>query len=311
MVHFFRLIRIQNLFIIALTQYLFRYAILIPIMNLEQINPALSHFNFALLVLSTVLVAAGGNAINDYFDLRIDRINKNKRIIVGKYFSRRQVMTLHTVLSIIAIILGTWVSYKAGSLKLATINIVMVALLWMYSVKYKAYFLVGNLLIAFATSMTIIVVWLFDTVAINRTGLIIISNAHLVSIFVWIYVGFAFVISIIREIIKDIEDIEGDRKVGCSTIPVVIGIDKTKYVLISLMSLSILTIAYLSYYAYTLLILRTIFWYIIIALILPFIYLLYVTIVAKHKEDYAFMSKVAKYLMLAGVLSMTLIFIKY
>ena len=129
MLPFFKLIRIQNLFIIAVTQYLFRYAILIPVMNFEHINPMLSHFNFALLVLSTILVAAAGYAINDYFDLRIDRINKNNRNVVGKNFSRRTVIKFHFALNIVAIILGTWVSYKAGSLKLATINIVMATLL--------------------------------------------------------------------------------------------------------------------------------------------------------------------------------------
>jgi 4-hydroxybenzoate polyprenyltransferase len=278
-------------------------------MNMEQINPVLSHFNFALLVLSTVLVAAAGNAINDYFDLRIDRINKSKRIIVGKYFSRRKVMTLHTVLSIIAIILGTWVSYKAGALKLATINIVMVALLWMYSVKYKAYFLVGNLLIAFATSMTIIVVWLFDTVSINHVGLFLIPDLHyLLNLLIWIYIGFAFVISIIREIIKDIEDIEGDKKVGCSTIPVVIGIAKTKFVLVALTGLSLLAIVYIEYKVFVYFGINFLFCYIVFAVILPFIYLAYATIRTKVKEDFSFLSKVTKYLMLAGVLSM--IFIK-
>ncbi len=311
MLPFFKLIRIQNLFIIAVTQYLFRYAILIPVMNFEHINPMLSHFNFALLVLSTILVAAAGYAINDYFDLRIDRINKNNRNVVGKNFSRRTVIKFHFALNIVAIILGTWVSYKAGSLKLATINIVMATLLWMYSVKYKAYFLVGNMLIAFSTAMTIIVVWLFDTIAINKAGMIIINYSHLLNILIWLFVGFAFVISMIREIIKDVEDFEGDKKVGCSTIPVVIGINKTKYLLIALTSLSVLALSFIDFKVYRTFGLNFPFWYIAVAVVLPFIYLLYTTIKAKEKEDYSFMSRVTKFLMLAGVLSMTFIFLKF
>ena len=308
MVPFFKLIRIQNLLIIALTQYLFRYAILLPIMDLEHIVPNLSHFNFALLVISTLLIAAAGYAINDYFDIRIDRINKRKNIIVGHHFSRRKVMMLHTTLSIIGVLIGAYVSYKAGSLKLSAINLVMAILLWLYSVKYKAYFLVGNIIVAVAAAMTIVIVWLFETAALISVSKIIILNAHLLSIFLWIYVGFAFVLTLIREIIKDVEDVEGDKKVGCQTIPVVMGINRTKYILTVLMALSLITLIYICYLAHGLHSLRFLFWYVVIAVVLPVIYMVYITITSKKKEDYTFLSKVAKFIMLAGILSMIPIF---
>jgi 4-hydroxybenzoate polyprenyltransferase len=311
MVHIFKLIRIQNLLIIALTQYLFRYTILLPIMDMEHITPSLSHINFAIIVMSTLLIAAAGYAINDYFDLRIDRINKRKNIIVGKHFSRRKVMTLHTIFSITGVIMGVYVSYKAGALKLAAINLVMATLLWLYSVKYKAYFLVGNLLVSFAAAITIIVVWLFDTMALISTHKIIIINAHLLTTFLWLYAGFAFVVTLIREVIKDVEDVEGDRKVGCSTIPVVMGVKRTKYVLTGLIVLSLIALSYVCYIVHKLPGIRFVFWYLVIAVVLPFIYIGYVTIVAKKKDDFTFMSKIAKFIMLAGVLSMFLIFNRF
>ncbi|MFA5782416.1 MAG: geranylgeranylglycerol-phosphate geranylgeranyltransferase [Bacteroidales bacterium] len=297
MINVLKLIRYPNLIIIGLAQYLFRYCILFPIMKSEHAEPAMSDLNFALLVLSTILIAAAGYAINDYFDIRSDRINRPDKIIVGRLLSRRIAMLFHTIFSIIAILLGIYISYKVGSFKLGAINIVIAILLWLYSVKYKAYFLVGNIIVSFATAMTIIVVILFDMYALRLDG-------HMV---IWGYVLFAFMISLIREIIKDIEDIEGDKKCGCSTIPVVIGIPKTKIILLILVGVSVVALSYISYLS-NMQHLKIIFWYLNIIVIIPFIYMGYIIYISKNKADYGFLSNVAKFIMLAGVLSMTLIF---
>lgn len=311
MIAVFRLIRIQNLLIMALTQYLFRYAILIPIMQLENITPMFSNVSFALLVLSTVMIAAAGYAINDYFDLRVDRINQPNKIIVGKIISRRKVMMMHTVLNILACMIGVYVSYKAGSLKFAAINILMVTLMWFYSLKFKAYFLVGNLLVSFATAMTIVLVWLFDMSALHASGQMIIVNRDLVILFLLIYSLFAFGISLIREIIKDIEDVEGDKKCGCSTIPVVIGTKGTKYILVGLLVISIAVLSYLAFKVFGIDSMRVLFWYMIAVIIVPLIYLGYVILIAKNKHDYTLLSSITKFIMIAGVLSMLLIFLKF
>ncbi len=320
MLHILKLIRVQNLIIIALTQYLFRYAILIPIMKLEDISPVFSNFNFALLVISTLLIAAAGYAINDYFDIRIDRINRPDKIVVGKFISRRKVMLLHTVLSIIAVLIGVYLSFCVGSLKLAAVNIVIATLLWMYSMKYKAYFLVGNLIVAFASGMTIVIVWLFEIYALRYQGNItsnpniidfVTNKIKILNFLLWAYTLFAFVISLAREIIKDIEDVTGDKKCGCSTIPVVIGISKTKYFLLFLLGLSVLLLSYISYHAYLLPNMKFIFWYLNIVVIIPLIFMGYEIIIAKVKEDYGFLSNVTKFIMVAGVLSMALIFLKF
>jgi 4-hydroxybenzoate polyprenyltransferase len=311
MIAVLKLIRAQNLLIMALTQYLFRYAILIPIMRLENITPIFSDVSFALLVLSTVMIAAAGYAINDYFDLRVDRINRANKIIVGKIISRRKVMMMHTVLNVLACLIGVYVSYKAGSLKFAVINIFMVTLMWFYSLKFKAYFLVGNLLVSFATAMTIILVWLFDMSALHASGQVIIVNRNLVVLFLLIYAVFAFIISLIREIIKDIEDIEGDKKCGCSTIPVVIGTRGTKYILIGLLVISIAILSYFAFKVFGMENMKILFWYMIIVVIIPLIYLGYVIVIAKNKSDFTFLSSITKFIMIAGVLSMLLIFLKF
>ena len=309
MLHYLKLIRIQNLFIIVLTQYLFRYFILLPILKDNSILPILSDFNFALLVFSTLLIAAAGYAINDYFDIRTDRINHPHKIIVGRHISRRVAMLLHQILNIIAVIIATYVCYKIGSFKLLFIQIIMITLLWMYSVKFKSYFLVGNILVAFSSAMTILIVWIFDIYAVYTSGqLLNYITRENIRLFLWTYATFAFVVSIIREIIKDIEDIEGDKKIGCATIPIVIGISKTKLFLYSFIILSIIPLGYFLYKTYLMPDMLILFWYIIFALIIPFIYLGYLTFVAKNKNDFSFLSKITKFIMLAGVLSIILIF---
>jgi len=311
MLHFFKLIRIQNLAIIALTQYLFRYFILIPIMKLEPVSPVLSHLNFALLVISTLFIAAAGYAINDYFDIRTDRINKPKKIIVGKHISRRVAMLIHTVFNVIAFIIGTYVSYKAGSVKLVVILIIMITLLWMYSVKFKAYFLLGNILVSFSSAMSILIVWIFDMYAIHYTGEFIIMNIRTLNFFVWAYFLFAFAISLLREIIKDIEDIEGDKKIGCTTIPVVLGVKKTKYFLYAILLISLCALIYLSYQICCSQYFKVVFWYMDIVIIIPLIYMGYIIIKAKNKDDFSYLSSITKFIMLAGVLSMLLIFFRF
>jgi 4-hydroxybenzoate polyprenyltransferase len=276
-------------------------------MKLEHVEPAMSDLNFALLVFSTILIAAAGYAINDYFDIRSDRINKPDKIIVGRLLSRRIAMLLHTIFNIIAIFLGIYISYKVGSFKLGAINIVISILLWLYSVKYKAYFLLGNIIVSFVTAMTIIVVWLFDMSALFSAGQMINTNKSLLEFYLWSYVLFAFMISLIREIIKDIEDIKGDKKCGCSTIPVVIGIPKTKIILLCLVTISVVALSYISYLS-IIQHLKILFWYLNIIVIIPFIYMGYIIYISKNKTDYNFISNVAKFIMLSGILSMTLIF---
>lgn len=308
---FFKLIRYPNLIIIVLSQYLFRYCILIPLFKEVNIQPLFSHLNFALLVLSTVLIAAAGYAINDYFDIRIDHINRPDKIVVGRMISRRKAMLTHTVFNIVAVLIGIYLSYRVHSYKLASIHIVISILLWMYSLKYKAYFLIGNIIVAFVSAMTIMIVWIFEMYAL-RTGdplqmAMLVPQIRFIKFFLWAYVAYAFITSLIREIIKDIEDVEGDRKCNCSTLPVVIGISRTKYVLNFLCLVTICSLAYVCSLAYEYH-LTLIFWYVLLLLGIPFIYMMYVIFSAKEKKDYGFLSNITKFIMVAGVASMALIF---
>ncbi len=300
-----KLIRYQNLLIIALTQVLFRYCILLPLMKRVQIAPFMSTITFALLVLSTILVAAGGYAINDYFDVRTDRINKPKKMLIGRGVSRRQAMLIHTVFSITAVVIGFYIGYKAGNIFLGFINLTIAIALWFYSTKYKAYFLVGNLMVAIFSGLVVVVVWLFEMESLIHHGSTFVLTIYYkyIGIFTISYFIFATLVSLIREIIKDIEDYEGDKKVGCTTMPVVIGIKKTKYVLFGISIITFLGLSYIAYLIKTQK-LTMFFWYFVIAVCLPFLYMGYISIIAKNKSDFTLLSGIVKFCLLSGVLSM-------
>jgi 4-hydroxybenzoate polyprenyltransferase len=309
MIGFFKLIRFPNLIIIVLTQYLFRYCILIPLLNIEfpPVHPVFSHLDFALLVFATVLIAAAGYAINDYFDIRIDHINKPEKIIVGRLISRRKAMLTHTIFNIIAVLIGLYLSIKVHNYKLVSIFIVISIFLWLYSLRYKAYFIVGNLIVAFVSAMTILIIWVFEKSALTHNIIFVKDIFHYLSFFLWAYVLYSFFTSLIREIIKDIEDIEGDRKVGCSTLPVVLGVTATKYILAALCVLMGVSLTYICYIAFTM-DMTYIFFYLIAFLIIPFFYMAFVIIRAKNKKDYHFLSNMTKFIMISGVISMAVVF---
>ncbi len=204
----------------------------------------LSHFHFFLLCLSTILIAAAGYIINDYFDTRIDAFNKPNKVLVGHSISRRKAMLLHSILNVVGVILGFYVGYKVGVIKLGLIHVISTGLLWFYSTDFKKQFLIGNLIVALQTALVPFIVVLYEIpplISKYRTVLIESdSNFNHIVMFVSLYAGFAFYTTFIREIVKDMEDIAGDEKFGCRTLPIVYGITNTKKVIFFLTALEML-----------------------------------------------------------------------
>lgn len=237
---FFLLIRPINLVIIALTMYSVRLFIL----TYEKINQKdfLGHhgeeFSFFLLVFSTVLIAAAGNVINDYFDVRADRINKPKRVIIGKYINRRWAILIHTVLNIIAFLIAVYLSYKYETFWYVFIHLLTMNSLWFYSLYLKKRPIVGNLLIAGLTALVPILCgvhfYVQDNVHIFQSPNpdsafsywfpALLNNGNII----WLFAFFAFVNNFAREIIKDVEDIEGDKLLSANTLPIQFGVSVAK-----------------------------------------------------------------------------------
>jgi 4-hydroxybenzoate polyprenyltransferase len=280
-VHFLDLIRWRNILIIIFTQ-LFAYVFLYE----EQCVNLTVNYNFILVCASTILLAAAGYMINDYSDVRIDVINKPDKLIVERYIPRRVVFTLHLVFNFfgvaIALLVNPW---------FALINIIIAFTLWQYSIRFKYYFFAGNMLVAALMAMTLLVVYF----ATNQ--ILIVWLAY--------YTVFAFLTGLIREVIKDIEDMEGDASFGAKTLPNTLGIPKTKiiiyYLMLLTLSLLIFSCAYLFYKDYIILPV-----YLILTTAIPLAVFFQRTMVADSKKDFSRLSRMIKFIMLAGVVSMSL-----
>ena len=301
-----KLFRWQNLIMVALTQYLFRYCIIQALFNSAGKALAITHLDFFLLVLATVLISAAGYAINDYFDLRIDRINKPERIIVGRLINRRSAILSHWILSTAGVIIGVYLSWKVQYWPVAIIFMLVPLVLWLYSIRFKRSFFIGNLTVAALSAMIIGLVWLVEFRAVSlqfEVGELI----YHVNSFTWLYAFFAFFTTFIREIIKDMEDYAGDKKIGCRSVAIVLGLKPTHDLV---MALLILLMSFVGLYAF---ILGTqtkfvLLFYFLFLVLLPLAYLLLQVKKTHNYWDFGFIQRMLKLIMLAGVLSMAVQF---
>ena len=304
-----KLIRYQNLLIIAVTQYLIRWCIITPFLQVNDFTPQLGGFHFFLLVFSTILIAAGGYVINDYFDVRPDRVNKPDTLVIDKSIPRRWAILIHSILSVSGIGIGAYLSFYISVPQLSLIFILASGLLWFYSTNYKKQFLIGNIIVSLLTGAVPMMVILFELPLLNREygEIMLAAGANFNYIFAWIsgFAFFAFLTNLIREIIKDSEDFEGDSAYGMKTVPIVAGSYYTKIILSGLMLFLVFSILFLSL-KYIILstdepdFLTSI--YFLLFLIIPCIVLQIKIIGASEKRDYYIASKIIKFIMIAGIL---------
>ncbi|HEX3166548.1 MAG TPA: geranylgeranylglycerol-phosphate geranylgeranyltransferase [Chitinophagaceae bacterium] len=300
---FIKMIRLPNLFFIVLTQILFHTAVLDTILLPLGTGPSIDGLNFILLVVSSVLIAAAGYIINDYFDINIDQINKPTANVVDKIVSRRWAMAWHFVLSGVGIILSAWVSWRTGFWYILLGNFMCVLLLFGYSVSLKRKLLSGNIIISLLTAWAILVISIAE---INTQTLVIpaVTEAvNKITRIAFLYAGFAFISSLIREAIKDIEDLQGDERYGCRTMPIVWGVNAAKvYIAVWLVVILALLVILQVYVA------RFEWWwamvYSIVFIIGPFVLIFLQLYKAKDQKDYHRLSNWTKLVMLTGILSM-------
>ena len=224
---FFRLVRWPNLVFIGLTQGLFEYCIFQKVYGIQYVTPEEQH-RFLYLMIASVLIAAAGYIINDYFDLNIDQINKPGRVVVNVIISRRWVIFWHMFLSLLGLFFTVLALPVATYWHLVLANLASIVLLWFYSTNLKKQLLIGNILISLLTAWTIGILF-FSKYPLIINELMDVDYREIRFFrFAVLYASFAFVISLIREVIKDLEDREGDRKYACRTMPIVWGINASK-----------------------------------------------------------------------------------
>jgi 4-hydroxybenzoate polyprenyltransferase len=313
MIAFLSLIRWKNLLIVISTMVLMRYAVLSPVVGRigvillngtgEEVPMVLQFplFDFILLVAATVFLTAGGYVINDYFDIKTDLINKGK-VIVGTMVPRRQAMMWHNIFNVAGVSIGFYISWKDGYFWLGIMFLLVSGLLYFYSASYKRQFLIGNLVVATLVAMVPLLVVIYEWPALYRYyTLNAVSLPDINFILYWVggFAVFAFLTTLTREIIKDIEDFEGDIAYGRNTIPVVTGIVAAKIISVTLVAITV-ALLYLVWYLFindkiTLI-------YLSLAVVLPLVYVIFKVAVSSDKKQLHSASSIMKAVMLTGTL---------
>jgi len=309
---FLKIIRWQNLIIVIITMVLMRYMVIQSLLEKlsvtlrtapgEEIPMTLqmAWYDFIALVVAVVTITAAGYVINDYFDIKTDLINRGK-VIVGTSIPRRQALMWHNILNITGVSAGFYVSWKAGYFWLGSLFLVVSGLLYFYSASYKRQFLVGNLVVAILTSMVPFLVVCFEWPALLRYYTInAVSLPDLKLIFYWVggFAFYAFMTTFIREIIKDIEDFEGDQAYGRNTLPVMVGIKTSKMIAASFTLITAILL-YLTWY-YLINDLITLI-YISVFITLPLVAVLYLLAIRSSRKQLHSASSLMKVVMLAGI----------
>jgi 4-hydroxybenzoate polyprenyltransferase len=293
---FLKLIRYQNLLLLIFMQMLFRYGFL----NFQDLTLALSDLQFGILVLSTVFIAAAGYIINDIFDQETDYINE-KKVLIGTTICEGTAYNLYIFFNVLGVGGGFYLSNVIEKPGFALLFILISGVLYLYASSLKQSLLIGNFIVAILTAISVIIIGLYDLFPIitpdNRVYLGILFKILLD------YALFAFLINFIREIVKDLEDVNGDYNLGMNTLPIVLGIARTsKIVLVITIFITLYLLFYIyEYYFNNNLFISTL--YMIITVIAPLIFFCLKIVGAKNKSDFKMLSNILKLVLFFGIAS--------
>ena len=301
---FLSLIRFPYLLMIAFTQYVMRYAVILPLAQLHGVEFQLNGFTFFCLVFSTMCTAAAGYAINDYFDLKADKINRPDKVVIGKHIGRRKAMMAHIFLCATGILLGGYVTWAAGIPELVVVYIVVAGILWLYSTIYKRQFLIGNVIVALFSALVPMMVLLDIPPIYKMYGQSLLdkgTNLNFAVLWILGVAVFAFLTTLSREIIKDAEDFEGDVAYGCNSLPVILGDQYTKWSIIGInvFAVIMLGVVYGCFLYHVTGIFS--FFYILLLLVIPVIFISWKIHRATTSNDYRRAGNWMKLVMLAGI----------
>ncbi|MCF6351259.1 MAG: geranylgeranylglycerol-phosphate geranylgeranyltransferase [Flavobacteriaceae bacterium] len=294
--HFFQLIRYKNLLLLTFMMILFKYAIY----HTFKFPFSINLFPFFLLIIATLLITASGNIINDIFDLEIDKINKPNKIIIGKYINKKKSLNLYYTLNTIGVFIGIYLSFIVHKIPYAFVFILTSALLFLYTKYLKKRAILGNLIISLLIAVSIILVYVFSELS-NFNNL---QNRIIITVFLT-YAFFAFILNFIREIVKDIEDIDGDYSQDLETLPILIGKKRTQNIVFRLTAIPLLLSIYFAFVYFKSQYIMPL--YILFFILLPLSYFMYKIITIKLKKEFYKLSILLKIIMFFGMLSILLI----
>ncbi len=306
--HFLNLIRWPNLVIVLLSMLFIRWFVIIPLLGAG----GMSIVQFMVLLLSVLFITTAGYIINDYFDMDADRINKPGTNQVGTTFSVAWAKNAYYLFSALGIAGGLLISWWIGEINYTLIFLFTTGLLWYYSERYQCQIMLGNLVVALLSALSFGLVWFYEFFALKNNAELFSSaqsNFSLISKLVLIYMGFAFFASLFREMIKDIEDLDGDSRMGCRTLPVVVGSGKAKnYTLI----VGVIMLAFILYVQYFLFLSGYLYLFgYFFALDALLMLMLLKLRRAKDIVDFSNLSGLSKLFMAAGILSMLIFYFEH
>lgn len=298
---FLKLIRYKNLLMLAFMQVLFRYAFL----KQQNIPLALADWQYTLLVLSTVLLAAAGYVINNIYDVATDSINKPNDVVVGKGISETAAYNIYIGLNISGVALGFLLSNIIMRPMFASLFILIASLLYFYATTLKQIMILGNFVVAALLSVSVLIIGVFDLFPATNSE----NQAQMASFFSILtdYALFAFMINFIREIIKDIEDVNGDYNQGMNTLPIAIGISRAAKIAVAFAVVSfIVCLLYVNKYFFD----NNLFiatFYAFAFVLAPLLYFIVKIVGAKGQKDYHHLSMILKLILFFGILSILVI----
>lgn len=298
-----KFIRLPNLIIVILTQYLLLHSLLLPFLENENISPSLDALHFFLFALDTVLITLSGNVINDIVDEPIDRINRPSTVFVNRYISIRKAYLFYSIVVAVGLALALYLAFYLNKLPLVIIYPIAVALLYFYSTVFKQRAFIGNLIVSlFCGGVAVIVLFA------ERDAYFQLSSYTQNT--VWkafaAYALFAFLTTLFREIVKDLEDMKGDAERGCKTLPIVWGVTKTRtlamFIGATTMVFVLAFICYLFLAKYA-----VIYWlYPTLLSFAPLAYVLFLLQKADTPKKFHTISSAMKWVMLLGLLYLTI-----
>lgn len=297
--NFLKLIRYPNLLMLAFMQLIFRYGFL----KLQNIPLTLNDWQYGLLVLSTVLIAAGGYVINNIFDQDTDNDNKPNNVIVGKSISETNAYSIYLALNITGVSIGFYLSNVIAKPGFAALFILIAATLYFYAINWKQMLLIGNFIVALLLSFSVIIIGIFDLFpVVNQSNQSLMANLFSILID---YAVFAFMINFIREIVKDLEDVNGDYNQGMRTLPIILGISRTAKVVSILSFIPVCAILlYINNYLMPLLFVTI---YMLLFVVGPLLYFSIKIWSASSQKEFHVLSLLLKWILLFGILSILVI----
>lgn len=305
---FFKLVRWPNLIMIAVMMCLVFYRLMFPLFvsGFSDMTPPEPAFFF--LLVSMIFIVAGGYVINDFYDKEIDFVNKPEKVLVGKVFSLKETKFYYWILTITGLICGLISSILITKIKFITLFAMLVlltCLLYSYSSTYKRKLLIGNIIVSLSVAFSVFLPWLFEMLYLSHNVLILSAAKNIMLVlldFVLIYTVFAFLSTLIREIVKDLEDYQGDAGLHCRTVPVVWGVKTAKIIVYVII---IVLFALIIYYQYILYMMHAIVTLVFMFIVDIMCVVLFMQVInAKEKTDYHHISTIIKIMMLIGILSM-------